>query len=277
MKDIFVVGTGTMSLGITQVLLEADLKVTVFSLSEELRNVFLEKLKRILLEKAKYPKELVDKMLTNLKITLSLEDAKYKELVIEAIIENTEVKKEVFKKLDKICDRETIFATNTSSLSITNLSSATSRSERFIGMHFFNPVSLMKLVEIIKGIGTSEETKEKIEGFVGNIGKEVVHVEETPGFIVNRILIPMINEAICLLENKSANVESIDKAMMLGANHPIGPLALSDLIGNDVVLNIMETLYEETRDSKYRPSYLLKKYVRSNMLGRKTKQGFYRY
>jgi len=277
MKNIFVVGTGTMSLGIIQVLLEANLNVTVFSLNEELSSAFLRKLKKVLLEKAKHPKKLVDEMLINLKITLSLEDAKDKELVIEAIMENTQIKKEVFKKLDSICDKKTIFATNTSSLSITDLSSATLRSENFIGMHFFNPVSLMKLVEIIRGIGTSEETIEKIEAFAGKIGKEVVHVEETPGFIVNRILIPMINEAICLLETKSANVESIDKAMMLGANHPIGPLELSDLIGNDVVLNIMEILYDETKDSKYRPSYLLKKYVRSNMLGRKTKQGFYKY
>lgn len=266
-----------MSLGIVQALLEVDLKVTVFSLSEELSNIFLEKLKKILLEKAKHPKELVDVMFVNLKITLNLEDAKDKELVIEAIMENNKIKKDVFRKLDSICDKKTIFATNTSSLSITDLSSATLRSENFIGMHFFNPVSLMKLVEVIKGIGTSKETIKKIDIFAKKIKKEPVHVEETPGFIVNRILIPMINEAICLLETKSADIESIDKAMMLGANHPIGPLALSDLIGNDVVLNIMENLYDETKDSKYRPCYLLKKYVRSNMLGRKTKQGFYKY
>lgn len=277
MKKVFIVGTGIMGLGITQIFLEKGFEVLVFSLNEKKKEIFLEKLKYIFIKKAKYSIEMTELIMRKLEITMKLEDSKEYGLVIEAITEDMEKKKEIFRKLDNICSKDTIFASNTSTLSITEMSFVTSRADRFIGLHFFNPVSLMKLVEIVKGLGTSTETSIKIEKIIKLLNKEHVHVEEEPGFIVNRLLIPMINEAINLVEKKVATIEDIDKSMMLGANHPIGPLALSDLIGNDIVLKIMEILYEETYDTKYRPSYLLKKYVRGNKLGRKSGVGFYKY
>ena len=197
------------------------------------------------------------------------------DLVIEAAIENMEIKKQTFKELDEICKADAIFATNTSSLSITEIGAGLKRP--MIGMHFFNPAPVMKLVEIIAGLHTPTEIVEKIKKISEDIGKVPVQVEEAPGFVVNRILIPMINEAIGIYAEGVASVEGIDAAMKLGANHPIGPLALGDLIGLDVCLAIMDVLYHETGDSKYRAHTLLRKMVRGKQLGQKTGKGFYDY
>ena len=197
------------------------------------------------------------------------------DLVIEAAIENMEIKKQTFKELDEICKPEAIFATNTSSLSITEIGAGLKRP--MIGMHFFNPAPVMKLVEIIAGLQTPADIVEKIKKVSENIGKVPVQVEEAPGFVVNRILVPMINEAVGIYAEGIASVEGIDAAMKLGANHPIGPLALGDLIGLDVCLAIMDVLYHETGDSKYRAHTLLRKMVRGKQLGQKTGKGFYDY
>ena len=197
------------------------------------------------------------------------------DLIIEAAIENMEIKKQTFKELDEICKADAIFATNTSSLSITEIGAGLKRP--MIGMHFFNPAPVMKLVEIIAGLHTPTEIVEKIKKISEDIGKVPVQVEEAPGFVVNRILVPMINEAIGIYAEGVASVEGIDAAMKLGANHPIGPLALGDLIGLDVCLAIMDVLYHETGDSKYRAHTLLRKMVRGKQLGQKTGKGFYNY
>ena len=199
------------------------------------------------------------------------------DLVIEAAVENMEIKKSIFSELDRICKESAILASNTSSLSITEVASATKRPDKVIGMHFFNPAPVMKLVEIIRGMATSKETFEAVKEISTAIGKEPVEVAEAPGFVVNRILIPMINEASFILQEGIASVEDIDTSMKYGANHPMGPLALGDLIGLDVCLAIMDVLYNETGDSKYRASSLLRKYVRAGYLGRKTGRGFYTY
>lgn len=199
------------------------------------------------------------------------------DLVVEAAIENMAIKKKVFAELDGVCKPDAILATNTSSLSITEIAAATKRPDKVIGMHFFNPVPVMKLVEVIQGLATSDATKKTIVELCGALGKTAVEVNEAPGFVVNRILIPMINEAIGILADGVASAEDIDNAMKLGANHPIGPLALADLIGNDVNLAIMEVLYTEFGDSKYRPHPLLRKMVRAGLLGRKSGKGFFDY
>lgn len=209
--------------------------------------------------------------------TGNIEDLKDVDLVIEAIIEQIEPKKSLLLELDGICKPSTIFASNTSGLSITEMASSVKRSDKVIGMHFFNPVPVMQLVEIIRGEQTSDETFETAHQVAERFNKTAISVKEAPLFAVNRILTPMINEAIFVLSEGIASAEDIDKGMMLGASHPIGPLALTDLIGLDTMLFVAETLYNETNDSKYRPAPLLKKYVRAGRLGRKSGQGFFTY
>lgn len=280
MKNIFVIGAGTMGLDIAQVFAGAGMNVTVNDISDEILERSRQRMikgldKRV--ERGKMEREAADALVNAITFTTDQSTAAEADLVLEAIIENVQIKRDLFKKLDAICPESTIFATNTSSISITEIGSATNRADRFIGMHFFNPATVMKLVEIIRGMNTSQETFDRIKELSIAIGKEPVEVAEAPGFVVNRILIPMINEAIELVQQGVASPEDIDQAMKLGANHPMGPLALGDLVGLDVCLAIMDTLYNETHDGKYRASTLLRKMVRAGRLGRKTGKGFFEY
>lgn len=280
MEKIFVLGAGTMGAGIAQAFISRGYEVILRDIKDEYVDRGLEGIKKNLsklVDKGRLTVDAMEDMLCKVSGTTNLELAEDCDLVIEAAIENMEIKKNIFGELDKLCKYETIFATNTSSLSITEIASATNRPDRCIGMHFFNPAPVMKLIEIIKGIATSEDTYNAVKVLAIAMGKEPIKVQEAPGFVVNRILVPMLNEAVGVLAEGTASAEDIDKAMMLGANHPMGPLTLSDFIGNDIVLAIMEVLYNETGDPKYRPHSLLRKYVRAGYLGRKTRKGFFDY
>ena len=275
-----IIGAGTMGSGIAQAFAQTEgYEVYLCDINEEFaangKNKIAKGLQR-LVTKGKKTQEDVDAILA--KITTGVKDICTDcDLIVEAALEVMDVKKQTFKELQDICKEDAIFATNTSSLSITEVASATSRPEKVIGMHFFNPAPVMKLVEIIRGMATSQETFDAVKELSLAIGKEPVEVAEAPGFVVNRILIPMINEASFILQEGIASVEDIDTAMKYGANHPMGPLALGDLIGLDVCLAIMDVLYNETGDTKYRASSTLRKYVRAGWLGRKTGRGFYNY
>ena len=280
MKKIVVIGGGTMGLDIAQVFAKAgfdvlvrDISDAIIQASEARLNKALDKLE----SKGKLTAEGKAELLGRIGFTTELSGAADADLVIEAAIENLDIKKSIFAELDAICKPETILASNTSSISITAIASATKRADRFIGMHFFNPATVMKLVEVIRGANTSDETYDTIFSLAQTIGKEPVTVAEAPGFVVNKLLIPMINEACDLVYTGVATAEDVDKAMQLGANHPMGPLHLGDLVGLDVCLAIMDTLYDETHDSKYRASLLMRKLVRAGHLGRKTGRGFFDY
>ena len=277
---IFIAGAGTMGAGIAQVFAQEGHEVVLYDISTEFADRGLSGITKSLAklaEKGKISEADKAGILGRLKASANLDDAAGSDLCLEAIFENVDAKKELFKKLENICGPDTIFGTNTSSISITEIAAALKKPEKVVGMHFFNPAPVMKLVEVIYGQKTSEETFKKVFNLSKEIGKEPVEVNEAPGFVVNKILIPMINEAICVLEQGIAKAEDIDKAMQLGAGHPMGPLSLSDLIGNDVVLYIMDVLYKETGDGKYRASVLLRKMVRSGKLGRKSGEGFFKY
>ena len=269
-----------MGAGIVQAFAQAGVPVLTKSRSEASYQKALAKITKSLsklVEKGKMTEEAKNAVLANITTTTDYKALADSDLIIEAAVETMDLKKELFKELDELCKPEAVLASNTSSLSITEIAACTNRPDKVIGMHFFNPATVMKLVEIIKGQKTSDEVTNSITELAKSIGKVPVLVNEAPGFVVNRILIPMVNEGIGILADGVATKEEIDEAMKLGANHPMGPLALGDLIGLDVCLAIMEVLHEEFGDDKYRPHPLLKKMVRANLLGRKTGEGFYKY
>ena len=277
---ICVIGTGTMGSGIVQSFAQAGIPVVMKSRSEAGYQKALARISKSLarlVEKGKVSQEYMDATMANITPSTDYSCCADVDLVIEAAVETMELKKELFKMLDEICKPEAVLASNTSSLSITEIAAATNRPDRVIGMHFFNPAPVMKLVEIIKGQVTSDEVCNMISELAKSVGKVPVMVNEAPGFVVNRILIPLVNEGIGILADGVATRDEIDEAMKLGANHPMGPLALGDLIGLDVCLAIMEVLHQEYGDDKYRPHPLLRKMVRANLLGRKTGEGFYKY
>jgi 3-hydroxybutyryl-CoA dehydrogenase len=279
-RTIMVVGAGQMGSGIAQVAAASGVQVLLYDVSSDYVEKSLTSIAKHLtrsVEKGKLSEDQRSEILSRVLVAESLEQARQADLVIEAITENMGLKTSLFRNLDAICPSHTILASNTSSLPITEIAAVTKRPQQVIGMHFMNPVPIMPLVEVIRGLETSQEVFETVFQLAEAMGKTPVEVNDFPGFVSNRILMPMINEAVYTVYEGVASIESVDKVMKLGMNHPMGPLELADFIGLDTCLSIMEILYEGFKDPKYRPCPLLRKYVKAGRLGRKSGQGFYSY
>jgi len=279
-RKVGVVGAGTMGNGIAQVFAANGYQVVVVDVDQAFIDRATAAMKRSLgkmVEKAKITQDAMNATLSKVKTSLDYNDLSDCELVVEAALEVVSVKKVIFGNLDKICPAGAILASNTSTISITEIAAATKRAQKVIGMHFMNPVPLMQLVEVVKGLATDDATLTTIVELAKGLGKTPVVVNDSPGFVSNRVLLPMINEAIFALESGVATAQAIDDVMKLGMNHPMGPLALADLIGLDICLSILEVLHRDLGDPKYRACPLLKRMVAAGYLGRKTKHGFYQY
>jgi 3-hydroxybutyryl-CoA dehydrogenase len=279
-STVGVVGAGQMGSGIAQVTAQAGVRVLMNDVSEEMCRHGLDAIGRNLdrmVQRGRFKPEERDRVIASIQTTTNLEDLARADFVIEAVVENEDAKIALFQKLDQICPPDVIFASNTSSISITRMGARTHRADRVIGMHFMNPVPAMRLVEIIRGLATSDDTYQATRVLAERVGKTTMTAQDFPGFIVNRVLLPMINEAIYTLYEGVGGVTDIDTAMKLGTNQPMGPLELADLIGLDTCLAIMEVMQRVLGDDKYRPCPLLKKYVDAGYLGRKVGRGFYKY